>query len=131
MEFFTVILAGLYSLFNSAAPLIFPQCGHGPSKALYPVMALTCLGEREAVKWLYGVGVSMIKVGYPKYIAQENGNFNNVHAWNYDLYVDESYTLLRCPWHGDGCGIRISRGLFKCTTMNNYSTPTSQHAIFY
>ena len=20
--------------------------------------------------------------------------------------------------HGDGCGIRISRGLFKCTTMN-------------
>ena len=98
-------------------------------------MALICLGEREAVEWLYDVRVSMIKVGYLKYIAQENGNFNNVHAWNYDLllrrlsevaeeyginviYVDESYTLLRCPWHGDGCSIRISRGLFKCTTID-------------
>jgi putative transposase len=60
----------------------------------------------------------MIKVGYPKYIAQENGNFDNFHAWTYGLYVDESYTLLRCPWHGDGCGIRISQGLFKCTTID-------------
>ncbi|MCC6023329.1 MAG: hypothetical protein LZ166_00985 [Thaumarchaeota archaeon] len=23
----------------------------------------------------------------------------------------------RCPWHGDGCGVRISRGLFKCTRI--------------
>jgi putative transposase len=34
------------------------------------------------------------------------------------VYVDESYTSSRCPLHGDGCGVRISRGLFKCTTMN-------------
>jgi putative transposase len=34
------------------------------------------------------------------------------------IYVDESYTSSRCPWHGDGCGVRIHRGLFKCTTMN-------------
>ena len=90
---------------------------------------------REAVEWLYDVGVSTIKVGYPKCIARENGNFDNVHVWTYGLllrrlseaaeeygisviYVDESYTSSRCPLHGDGCGVRISRGLFKCTTMN-------------
>jgi putative transposase len=89
---------------------------------------------RGAVEWLYDVGVSMIKVGYPKNIAQENGNFNNVHAWTYRyllkrmtevaegyginvVYVDEAYTSSRCPWHGDGCGVRISRGLFKCTRL--------------
>jgi len=90
---------------------------------------------REAMEWLYEVGVSTIKVGYPKYIAQENGDFNNVQVWTYRyllkrisevaeeygisvIYVDESYTSSRCPWHGNGCGVRISRGLFKCTTMN-------------
>jgi putative transposase len=90
---------------------------------------------RETVEWLYDVGVSTVKVGYPKYIAQENGNFNNNNVWTYGLllrrlsevaeeygisviYVDESYTSSRCPLHGDGCGIRIYRGLFKCTTMN-------------
>jgi putative transposase len=90
---------------------------------------------RGAVEWLYDVGVSTVKVGYPKYIAQENGSFDNVHVWTYGLllrrlsevaeeyridvvYVDESYTSSRCPIHGDGCGVRISRGLFKCTTMN-------------
>jgi putative transposase len=90
---------------------------------------------REAVEWLYEAGVSTIKVGYPKYIAQRNGNFNNVHVWTYGyllrrirevaeeygisvIYVDESYTSSRCPLHGDGCGIRVYRGLFKCTTMN-------------
>jgi putative transposase len=90
---------------------------------------------REAVEWLYDVGVSTVKVGYPKYIAQDNGNFDNVHVWTYGyllrrirevaeeyginvVYVDEAYTSSRCPLHGDGCGIRISRGLFKCTTMN-------------
>jgi len=32
---------------------------------------------REAMEWLYDVGVSTIKVGYPRYIAQENGDFDN------------------------------------------------------
>jgi putative transposase len=90
---------------------------------------------REAVEWLYDIGVSTIKVGYPKYIAQRNGDFNNNHVWTYGyllrklseiaeeyginvIYVDESYTSSRCPWHGNGCGVRIHRGLFKCTTMN-------------
>jgi putative transposase len=90
---------------------------------------------RQAIEWLYSVGVSTIKVGYPKNIAQENGNFNNVHVWTYRyllkrisevaeeyginvIYVDETYTSSRCPLHGDGCGARISRGLFKCTRLN-------------
>jgi putative transposase len=90
---------------------------------------------RQAIEWLYDVGVSKIKVGYPKNIAQDNGNFNNVHVWTYGcllrrisevaeeygidvIYVDEAYTSSRCPIHGDGCGIRISRGLFRCTTMH-------------
>jgi putative transposase len=90
---------------------------------------------REAMEWLYNVGVSTIKVGYPKGITQENGNFNNVHVWTYGyllrrirgvaeeygisvIYVDERGTSSRCPWHGDGCGIRVYRGLFKCMTMN-------------
>ena len=86
------------------------------------------------MEWLYDVGVSKVKVGYPKGIAQENGDFNNVHVWTYRyllrriaevaeeygmdvVYVDEAYTSSRCPWHGDGCGTRISRGLFKCTKL--------------
>jgi putative transposase len=90
---------------------------------------------RQAIEWLYSVGVSTVKVGYPKNIAQRNGNFNNVHAWTYGyllrrilevaeeygidvIYVDEAYTSSRCPLHGDGCGARISRGLFKCTRLN-------------
>jgi len=90
---------------------------------------------RGAVEWLYDVGVSMIKVGYPRHIAQGNGNFNNVHVWSYGyllrriaevaeehgisvIYVDEAGTLTRCQLHGDGCGIRVHRWLFKCTTMN-------------
>jgi putative transposase len=90
---------------------------------------------REAVEWLYEVGVSKIKIGYPKNIAQRNGNFDNNNVWTYGLllrrisevaeeygirviYVDEAGTSSRCPLHGDGCGIRIYRGLFKCTTMN-------------
>jgi putative transposase len=90
---------------------------------------------REAVEWLYDVGVSKVKVGYPKGITQENGNFNNVHVWTYGyllrrisevaeeygisvIYVDEAYTSSRCPLHGDGCGIRVYRGLFKCTQLN-------------
>jgi putative transposase len=90
---------------------------------------------RETVEWLYDIGVSKVKVGYPRGIAQENGNFNNVHVWTYRyllrriaeiaeeygisvIYVDEAGTSTRCPWHGDGCGVRIHRGLFKCTMTN-------------
>jgi len=90
---------------------------------------------REAVEWLHNVGVSRIKVGYPKGIAQENRNSNNVHIWTYGLllrrirevaeeygirmiYVDERGTSSRCPLHGDCCGVRVYRGLFKCTTTN-------------
>jgi len=90
---------------------------------------------REEVEWLYDVGVSRIKVGYLKGIAQENGDPNNVHVWTYRyllkriaevaeeygidvVYVDEAGTSSRCPLHGDGCSIRVYRGLFKCTTMN-------------
>jgi putative transposase len=90
---------------------------------------------REAIEWLYEVGVSKIKIGYPKGIARRNGNFDNVNVWTYGLllrrirevaeeygikviYVDEKGTSTRCPWHGDDCGVRIYRGLFKCTTMN-------------
>jgi putative transposase len=90
---------------------------------------------REAVEWLYDIGVSKVKVGYPKGIAQENGNFDNNHVWTYGLllrrirevaeeygirviYVDEAGTSTRCPLHGDGCGVRIYRGLLKCTQLN-------------
>jgi putative transposase len=90
---------------------------------------------RQAIEWLYNAGVSTVKVGYPKYIVQDSGNFNNVHIWTYGyllrrisevaeeygisvIYVDEAYTSSRCPLHGDGCGVRISRGLFKCTRLN-------------
>jgi putative transposase len=90
---------------------------------------------REVIEWLYDIGVSKVKVGYPKGLAQENGNFNNVHVWTYGLllrrirevaeeygirviYVDEAGTSTRCPLHGDGCGIRVYRGLFRCTRLN-------------
>ena len=87
------------------------------------------------MEWLYDVGVSRIKVGYPKGIAQEDGDLNNIHVWTYRyllkrisevaeeygidvVYVDEAGTSSRCPLRGDGCGIRVYRGLFKCTMMN-------------
>jgi putative transposase len=90
---------------------------------------------RQAIEWLYSVGVSIIKVGYPKDIAQEDGDFNIVHVWTYGyllrrvyevaeeygitvVYVDEMYTSSKCPVHGLGCGERIKRGLFKCTKLN-------------
>jgi putative transposase len=90
---------------------------------------------REVIEWLHDIGVSKVKIGYPKYIAQENGNFDNDHVWTYRfllkriaevaeeygisvIYVDERGTSSRCPLHGDGCGIRVYRGLFKCTTTN-------------
>jgi len=90
---------------------------------------------RRLVEWLYGNGVSTIYVGYPKNIAQENGDFNTVQVWSYGyllrrmsevaeeygitvIFVDEAYTSSMCPVHGYGCGRRISRGLFKCTRLN-------------
>jgi len=81
---------------------------------------------REDVEWLYDIGISTIKVGYPKCIAQRNGDFDSTRVWTYGLllrrirevaeeygikviYVDEKGTSSKCPWHGDGCGIRIYR----------------------
>ena len=71
----------------------------------------------------------------PKNIAQENGDFNNVHVWTYGyllrriyevaeeygitvVYVNETRTSSKCPVHSSGCGERIKRGLFKCTRLN-------------
>jgi putative transposase len=88
---------------------------------------------RQAIEWLYSVDVSLIKVGYSKNIAQENGDFNNVHVWTYSyllrriyevaeeygitiIYVNEAYTSSTCPIHGEERGKRIKRGLFKCTS---------------
>ena len=90
---------------------------------------------RQVIEWLYGVGVSVIKVGYPKNIAQENGGFNSVHVWTYGyllrriyevseehgitvVYVNEAYTSSKCPIHGERCGSRVKRGLFKCARLN-------------
>ena len=90
---------------------------------------------RRIVEWLYETGVSIIYVGYPKYIAQQKGNFNISNVWSYDYVIkrlsevaeeygmtvvptDESYTSSTCPIHGDSCGKRIVRGLFKCFTLN-------------
>jgi putative transposase len=90
---------------------------------------------RHAIEWLYNTGVSIIKIGYPKNIAQENGNFNNVHVWTYGyllrriyevaeeygiavVYVSEAYISSKCPIHGERCGSRVKRGLFKCTRLN-------------
>ena len=105
------------------------------SKCRRQVKAYIDSKVREAFEWLYSVGVSRVKVGYPKNIAQENGNFNNVHVWTYGyllrrisevaeeygvtvVYVDEVRTSSKCPIHGHNCGKRIKRGLFKCTTLN-------------
>jgi len=91
---------------------------------------------RRLTEQLYEIGVSTVYVGYPKNISQENGNFNNVHVWTYGyllrrvsevsweygvtvVLVDEAHTSTTCPVHGHGCGRRISRGLFKCTRLNN------------
>jgi len=34
------------------------------------------------------------------------------------IYVDEAYTSSKCPLHGESCGRRIERGLFKCKKLN-------------
>jgi putative transposase len=97
----------------------------------------SCINSRvrQAIEWLYSVGVSIIKVGYPKHIVQENGDFNNVHVWTYGyllrriyevaveyeitvVHVDEAHTSSKCPIHGERCGNRVKRGLFKCTKLN-------------
>jgi len=105
------------------------------SKWRRQVKAYIDTGVRQAIEWLHSVGVSVIKVGYPKYIAQEKGNFNNVHVWTYGyllrriyevaeeygitvVYVNETYSSSKCPIHGEGCGKRIKRGLFKCTKLD-------------
>ena len=84
---------------------------------------------------MHSVGVLVIKVDYPRYIAQENGGFSNVHIWTHGyllrgiyevveeygltvVYVDEAYTSSRCIIHSEGCGERIKRGLFKCTKLD-------------
>ena len=33
------------------------------------------------------------------------------------IYVDERGTSSKCPLHGDNCGVRFYRGLFKCTRL--------------
>ncbi|WP_081801163.1 transposase [Candidatus Acidianus copahuensis] len=90
---------------------------------------------RKVVKFLYSKGVSLIKVGYPKNISLRNGNFLVANVWSYKQvmdklrnvaeehgitveFVNESYTSITCPIHGNGCGKRVYRGLFKCTTLN-------------
>jgi putative transposase len=90
---------------------------------------------RQTVERLYNMGVSIIKIGYPKNIAQKNGDFNNVHVWTYGyllrriyeiaeeyrivvVYVNEAYTSSKCPIHKEKCGKRVKRGLFKCTRLN-------------
>ena len=90
---------------------------------------------RRVVEWLYNIGVSTIYVGYPKYIAQKKGNFNISNVWSYSYAikrlkevaeeygmtveeVNEAYTSSTCPVHGDSCGKRIVRGLFKCEKLN-------------
>jgi len=89
---------------------------------------------RKLIERLYENRVSVIYVGYPKNITQENGNFNTVQIWTYGyllrrlsevseeygvtvIFVDESYTSSTCPIHGDKCGKRITRGLFKCSKL--------------
>jgi len=90
---------------------------------------------RRVVEWLYEKGVSIIYVGHPKYIAQQKGNFNVTNVWSYKQVidrlkevaeeygmtveeVDEAYTSSTCPIHGNSCGKRIVRGLFKCLKLN-------------
>jgi len=89
---------------------------------------------RKLIERLYENRVSTVYIGYPKNIAQENGDFNTVQVWSYGyllrrlnevgeeygvtvIFVDESYTSTTCPIHGDGCGKRIIRGLFKCSKL--------------
>ena len=90
---------------------------------------------RRVVEWLYDKGVSTIYIGHPMYIAQQKGNFNVSNVWSYKQIIDrlkevteeygmtveevnEAYTSSTCPVHGNSCGKRIVRGLFKCEKLN-------------
>ncbi|ADY02095.1 IS element ISDka2 orfB [Vulcanisaeta moutnovskia 768-28] len=90
---------------------------------------------RRLAEELYNAGVSTVYIGYPKMISQNNGNFNTVQTWSYGyllkrvsevleeygvnvVFVNEAYTSSYCPFHGNKCGKRIARGLFKCTSLN-------------
>jgi len=90
---------------------------------------------RRVIEWLYDKGVSTIYVGHPMYIAQQKGNFNVTNVWSYKQIIDrlrevaeeygmtveevnEAYTSSTCPIHGNSCGKRIVRGLFKCEKLN-------------
>ena len=91
---------------------------------------------RSVMEKLYEMGVSRLKVGYPRYITQESGDFNNVHVWTYGYLLrrlvevgeeyaievvlsDEKYSSSKCPLHRSvECGVRIKRGLFKCVKTN-------------
>ena len=39
------------------------------------------------------MGVSIVKVGYPRYIAQESGDFDNVHVWTYGYLLRRIYEV--------------------------------------
>ncbi|MGC9069320.1 MAG: transposase [Thermoprotei archaeon] len=87
---------------------------------------------RSIMETLYEMGVSRLKVGYPRNIAQENGDFNIVHVWTYGYLLrklrevgeeyeievvpsNEEYSSSKYPLHRDTtCGLRVKRGLFKC-----------------
>ena len=90
---------------------------------------------RRVIEWLYEKGVSTIYIGHPMYIAQQKGNFNVSNVWSYKQIIDrlrevaeeygmtveevnEAYTSSTCPVHGDSCGKRIVRGLFRCEKLN-------------
>jgi putative transposase len=59
---------------------------------------------RRAMEWLYSVGVSTIKVGYPKNIVHENGNFdnNNNHVWTYGYLLKGDFGGCRGIWYRRG-----------------------------
>jgi putative transposase len=55
----------------------------------------------------------------PQQVLEEINSSEVAEEYGIDvIYVDEAYTSSRCPIHGDGCGVRISRGLFRCTRLN-------------
>jgi putative transposase len=87
---------------------------------------------RRILKIAYDKGVSTIRVGYPRKIAQRHGNKLTVNFWNYNyiikrlmevseeygikvIPVNEAYTSHTCSLCGEvhDSG-RVFRGLFKC-----------------
>ena len=104
---------------------------------------------RSVMKVLYEIGVSRLKEGYPKYIAQEKGNFNNVQVWTYGYLVrrlrevgeeygievvpsNEEYSSSKCPIHRDtSCGVRVERGYSNAYYQTRCSTQTWWEHIIY